>query len=83
MCTYLDNTNEYVVVYYSGSGFEDDITLLSIDSFYSYLDDGMFRHSDYVAIGCDTLEDAKNLYKEIYTDKHFGEEIEDKYITLE
>ena len=82
MSTYLNDTNQYVVVYYSGSRFEDDITLLSIDSFYSYLDDGMFRHSDYVAIGCDTLEDAKSLYKEIYTDKHFGEEIEDKYITL-
>ena len=83
MSTYLNNTNKYVVVYYSGSGFADDITLLTIDSFYAALDGGMFRHSDYVAIGCDTLEDAKNIYKEIYVDRHFGEEIEDKYITLE
>ena len=83
MCTYLDNNNKYVVVYYSGSGFTDDITLLTINSFYAALDGGMFRHYNYVAIGCDTLEDAKNLYKEIYVDRHFGEEIEDKYIIAE
>ena len=82
MNCYLNNSNEYIVVYFSGERFEDDITLLTVDAFYSALKSGLFKHSLYVGIGTDTLEEAKILYKEIYADKHFGEEIEDKYINI-